>query len=363
MPQKGYQRKNHKYSARQWVNGRWKYFYGQAKNAVGYAYGSKYREDMDKYHDVEDRAQANMWKANEDNWKLKNKIEDNAKNGGPNAVLNGKALRKEKERNQEYFDKQYAKAQDANDKYGHAGTKYYKSLAYKVEKATGAYDKGRAERARKKGYDGLAEKHEEAYENSIGAKANSALERMKNRVQKHYKKKNIKHSDLDYQETVVNGEILIDQLLSNEELEHSYKGQAWKNHKYIKKKMVNGKWRYYYGPNDIDYTDDRKSAEYKAREMDYNYTGDGEDYKHFQDREIQDRKATEGTDQDMYSNHKELDKYFGVRDNKLKSEVNERYGANGMPSDVATKQRENANEQFDRYFRERKHGKGKKGHF
>lgn len=149
--------------------------YKYAKDKAGYAYGSKYREDMDKYHDVEDRAQANMWKANEDNWKLKNKIEDNAKNGGPDAIVNGKALRKEKERNQEYFDKQYAKAQDANDKYGHAGTKYYNSLAYKVEKATGSYDKGRAERARKKGYESMAEKHEEAYKKSAGAKAKTKV--------------------------------------------------------------------------------------------------------------------------------------------------------------------------------------------
>lgn len=151
--------------------------YRYAKKTAGYAYGSEYRKDMDKYHDAEDRAQANMWKANEDNWKLKNKIEDNASNGGPNAVINGKALRKEKERNQEYFDKQYAKAQDANDKYGRAGTKYYNSLAYKVEKATGSYDKSRAERARKKGYDGLAERHEEAYNKSAGAKAKKSAEK------------------------------------------------------------------------------------------------------------------------------------------------------------------------------------------
>jgi hypothetical protein len=91
---KGSQRKNHKYTARQWVNGRWKYFYGKAKNAVGYAYGSKYREDMDKYRDAEERAQANMWKANEDNWELNKKIKDNAtKDGidGVTRITNGKA--------------------------------------------------------------------------------------------------------------------------------------------------------------------------------------------------------------------------------------------------------------------------------
>lgn len=189
---KGSQRKNHKYTARQWVNGRWRYIYGKAKNAVGYAYGSKYREDMDKYHDAEDRAQANMWKANEDNWKLKNKIEENAtKEGldGVTRIANGQVLRDEQKRNQEYFDKQYAKAQDANDKYGHAGTKYYKSLAYKVEKATGSYDKSRAERARKKGYDGLAEKHEEAYKKSVGVKAKATIEKGRQAIANLFKKK------------------------------------------------------------------------------------------------------------------------------------------------------------------------------
>lgn len=154
--------------------------YRYAKKKAGYAYGSEYRKDMDKYHDAEDRAQANMWKANEDNWKLKNKIEENAtKEGidGVTRIINGKALRQEKERNQEYFDKQYAKAQYANNKYGSAGTKYYNSLAYKVEKATGSYDKSRAERARKKGYDSLAEKHEAAYEKSAGAKAKRSAEK------------------------------------------------------------------------------------------------------------------------------------------------------------------------------------------
>jgi hypothetical protein len=156
--------------------------YRYAKKKAGYAYGSEYRKDMDKYHDAEDRAQANMWKANESNWKLKNKIEENAtKEGidGVTRVINGKALRKEKERNQEYFDKQYAKAQYANNKYGSAGTKYYNSLAYKVEKATGSYDKSRAERARKKGYDSLAEKHEAAYEKSAGAKAKKSAAKVK----------------------------------------------------------------------------------------------------------------------------------------------------------------------------------------
>lgn len=174
--------KKHKYFQKigQGANAVYKY----TKKAVGYAYGSEYRKDMDKYHDVEDRAQANMWKANEDNWKLKNKIEDNAKNGGPNAVINGKALRKEKERNQEYFDKEYAKAQEANNRYGNAGTKYYNSLAYKVEKATGAYDKGRAERAHKKGYEGLAERHEEAYKKSAGYKTQKVKDLAKDTVKR-----------------------------------------------------------------------------------------------------------------------------------------------------------------------------------
>lgn len=143
--------------------------YKYAKDKAGYAYGSKYREDMDKYHDAEDRAQKNMWDANEDHFRLKSEQHFNT---DPEKA---KDIDKELDRNQEYFDKQYAKATYANNKYGNAGTKYYNSLAYKVEKATGSYDKSRAERARSKGYEGIAERHEEAYKKSAGAKAKTKV--------------------------------------------------------------------------------------------------------------------------------------------------------------------------------------------
>ena len=142
--------------------------YKYAKKAAGYAYGSKYREDMDKYSDAVDRAQKNMCDANEENWRLKSEefINANTTGDGASTIMRGKQIRDELGRNQEYFDKQYAKAERAVNKSSNAADKYYKSLAYKVEKATGSYDKSRAERARSKGYEGIAEKHDEAYKKS-----------------------------------------------------------------------------------------------------------------------------------------------------------------------------------------------------
>jgi hypothetical protein len=66
------------------------------------------------------------------------------------------------------------KATYANNRTSNAADKYYKSLAYKVEKTTGSYDKSRAERARKKGYEGMAAKYEESYKKAAGVKVRNA---------------------------------------------------------------------------------------------------------------------------------------------------------------------------------------------
>lgn len=62
---RGSQRANHKYSARKWVNGKWRYFYGKIANAVsdpGSAIGTTQRKKW-KYY--EDRANVNAKSAKE----------------------------------------------------------------------------------------------------------------------------------------------------------------------------------------------------------------------------------------------------------------------------------------------------------
>lgn len=170
---KGSQKKNHKYLSRIWKNGKWLYQY--AKKQAGYAYGSEYRKDMDKYDDVEDRKLSNMRDVAVKSHSLNKAYIDAEKAGDKEGMK--KALETIK-RSNDYFDREDAEFRRANHRSSYSAEKYFKSPAYKVDKLTGDFDKSRAERARKKGYEGMAEKYEESYKKSAGAKAKTKVSQL-----------------------------------------------------------------------------------------------------------------------------------------------------------------------------------------
>lgn len=139
---KGSQRKNHKYTARQWVNGRWKYFYGKAKDNIGGRLtGDYYDKKAEEYENEAERLKQYRYMMQD---------------AGIKSASNNHNIKNDRLRaaNEQYLDDVVRKHGEYNDRQieaESAARKYRKKAENSIgEKVTGKRSKAKMDAAEKR---------------------------------------------------------------------------------------------------------------------------------------------------------------------------------------------------------------------